>query len=239
MLEGEDAVHNRELFDQLRAAVRPADCIYEMLIADVAYSQRHLDRLRRWNECLLQTCAHKALQNFLAQNLDDDLYADCFVNDLAEALKEGGVSEDRALAVAQACAREQADCVEVANDILAQLGPDMDDLRDAAREKRAEELVQAYARRETRAVKVIRELLARDGVSMDTLMADAYADELPRIGPIDCLAASVESRRNNALREIDRHRAARGDRFRLNGPEAEEAEFEEVDQTTAKGNKVA
>src|SRR6516165_3028171 len=75
MLEGEDAVHNRELFDQLRAAVRPADCIYEMLIADVAYSQRHLDRLRRWNECLLQTCAHKALQNFLAQNLDDDLYA--------------------------------------------------------------------------------------------------------------------------------------------------------------------
>jgi hypothetical protein len=47
------------------------------------------------------------------------------------------------------------------------------------------------------------------------------------------MLASVEARRNNALREIDRHRAALADAVRQSIEEIEDAEFRDVETAEA------
>jgi hypothetical protein len=104
--------------------------------------------------------------------------------------------------------------------------------------------VQEYARREPDAVTLVQELLTAAGVSMDALTAGAlagrYAETLDYIERIDRLTTIAENRRNASLREIDRRRAVLGETLRRSLQEVEDAEFEEVIETTpAKGKTAA
>jgi hypothetical protein len=57
--------------------------------------------------------------------------------------------------------------------------------------------------------------------------------KLDEIERIDRMIASSEARRNNALREIDRHRATLGAALRAAVDEAEDAEFTNVETGAA------
>ena len=70
---------------------------------------------------------------------------------------------------------------------------------------------------------------------MDGLTADAIAEHLDVIERIDRLTTIAESRRNASLHEIDRRRAVLGNTLRRSVQEIEDAEFEAIETTPAKG----
>ena len=73
------------------------------------------------------------------------------------------------------------------------------------------------------------EMLKKAGFTMDEVMAEAFAAVIDPFERIDRLLASAEARRNNALREIDRHREALGAAVRRGVEEVQDAEFQDVE----------
>jgi hypothetical protein len=94
LLEGEDAAAYDQLLARIRAVVKPIDIIDEMFIADVMSLEWEVLRWRRLERSLLQARALKRLEDFLAKQLDCDLYREHFEADLAEVLQEK-FSKDR------------------------------------------------------------------------------------------------------------------------------------------------
>ena len=99
--------------------------------------------------------------------------------------------------------------------------------------------MQEYVRREPKAVTLVHQLLTGAGKSMDAFMADALVEKLDYIERIDRLTTIAESRRNASLREIDRRRAVLGETLRRSVQEIEDAEFEVIETTPAKGKNAA
>ena len=75
-------------------------------------------------------------------------------------------------------------------------------------------------------------------MTIDEVTAKTLESNLDSFERLDRMLASVEARRNNALREIDRHRAALGGVVRQSIEEIEDADFRDVETgqaTTATG----
>jgi hypothetical protein len=74
-------------------------------------------------------------------------------------------------------------------------------------------------------------------LSVDDLTAKTLESKLDSFERFDRMLASAEARRNNALREIDRHRSAFGSAVRHAIDEAEDVEFRDVEtgEVMAKG----
>jgi hypothetical protein len=70
LLEGEDAAAYDELLAGICAAVKPADIIDEMFIADVVSLEWEVLRWRRLKWRLLQAGGLKRLEKFVAEQLD-------------------------------------------------------------------------------------------------------------------------------------------------------------------------
>ena len=241
LIEGEDAAAYDQLLTRIFAAVKPVDVIDEMFTADVVSLEWEVLRLRRLKWSLLRARGLKALEDFMGENLEDDLYSENFADDLAEILQEN-LPEDRAKdahTLARECARNEADAVDKVTKILAGIGLDMDEVLNDAKGRKAKELVQKYVRREPDAVKLVDELLTDAGVSMDALMADALAQKLDDIERIDRLTTIAESRRNASLHEIERRHAVFGETLRRSVQEIEDGEFEEIETTPAQGKNAA
>ena len=241
LLEGEDAAAYDQLLARICAAVKPVDVIDEMFIADVVSLEWEVLRWRRLKWSLIRARGLKALEDFLGENLDYDLYSEHFADDLAEILQDN-LPEDQAedaQTLARECARNEADAVDKVKKILAGIGLDMDEVLDDAKGRKAKELVQEYVRREPDAVTLVDELLTDAGKSMDGLMADALAEKLDDIERIDRLTTIAESRRNASLHEIDRRRAVLGETLRRSVQEIEDGEFEVIETTPAQGKNAA
>ena len=241
LLEGEDAAAYDRLVARIVAAVKPVDIIDEIFVADVVPSEWEVLRLRRLKWSLIRARGLKALEDFMGENLEDDLYSEHFANDLAEILQENlpEVQAKDAHTLARECAQNKADAVDKVARILAGIELDMDEVRDDAKGRKAKELVQKYVRREPDAVKLVDELLTDAGESMDALMADALANRLDSIERIDRLISIAESRRNASLHEIERRRAVLGETLRRSVQEIEDGEFEEIETTPAQGKNAA
>jgi hypothetical protein len=67
------------------------------------------------------------------------------------------------------------------------------------------------------------------GLTIHEATAETLEDRLDSFERLDKLLASAEARRNNALREIDRHRDARDGGLRRSIEEIEDAEFRDVE----------
>jgi hypothetical protein len=72
-------------------------------------------------------------------------------------------------------------------------------------------------------------ILNNAGLTIDEATAEALESRLDSFERLDRLLAGAEARRNNALREIDRHRAALGSGVRQSIEEIEDAEFQDVE----------
>jgi hypothetical protein len=95
------------------------------------------------------------------------------------------------------------------------------------------------ARREPGAIKQVDKLLAASGKTMHDIMAEGLIESIDEVERIDRLITIAENRRNVSLREIDRRRAALGDALRRGVQEAEDAEFEVIETSSAKRKDVA
>lgn len=241
LLEGEDAAAYDQLLASICAAVKPVDIIDEIFIADVVFLEWELLRWRRLKLSLLRARGLEALESFLAEHLDYDLYSEQFADDLAENLQDVLPEDqtDSAQALADKCARNEADAVDKVNNILDRTGPFMHEILGHAQANKAKELVKEYARHEPHAVTQIQELLNEASVSMDTFMADALAEKLVNIERIDHLTTIAESRRNASLREIDRRRAVLGQTLRRSVQEIENGEFKVIETTPTKRKTAA
>ena len=241
LLEGEDAAAYDQLLAHVCAVVKPVDIIEEMLIADIVSLEWEVLRWCRLKWALIRPRALEALEGFLAEHLDYDLYSQHFADHLTEILQDNLPKDqaDSAQTLAHECARNEANAVDKVNELLAGIRLNTDKVQDDAQAHKAKELVQEYVRREPGAVTLVHELLTAAGVSMDAFIADALSKKLDYIERIDRLTTIAESRRNGALREIDRRRAVLGETLRRSVQEIEDGEFKVIETTPAKGKKAA
>ena len=227
LLEGENASAYDQLLGRVCAAVKPVDIIDEMFIADIVSLEWEALRGRRLKRSLIRARGLEALEYFLAKKLEYHLYSQRFADDLAEILQDNLPEDqaDSAQPLADECARNETDAVDKVNEVLDGIGLNMNQVLDDARDHKAEELVQQYAQHEPDAVAKIQEFLTDAGVSMDAFMAKALAEKIDVIERIDRLTAIAESRRNAALREIDRRRLVLGEALRRSVQEIEDDDF--------------
>ena len=86
---------------------------------------------------------------------------------------------------------------------------------------------------DTAARKKLDEILKKAGLGMEDVMAEALFER------VDRMVASAEARRNNALREIDRHRSTFGAAVRQAIDEVQDAPFRDVQTGEVSGGSPA
>jgi hypothetical protein len=89
-------------------------------------------------------------------------------------------------------------------------------------------LAEGWAWREPESVEKLQSYLRQTELTMDVVMAQALQIALNDIERIDGMIMKAEARRNAALREIERHRAALADALRRATESVRDAEFTEV-----------
>jgi hypothetical protein len=233
LLEGEDAAAYDELLARVCAAVKPADIIYEMLIADVISSEWDVLRWRRLKWTWLREGGLKRLESFLAEQLDYDLYSEYFTHDLAQILKANFPTYDpkELQTLLRGFAQNEPGAGDKVIALLSQTRLSVEQMLDGARARKAKELVKKYAQHEPDTVTQIHELLRAAGVSMDSLVVGALGHNLDNIERVDRLITIAEDRRNDSLREIDRRRVLLGETLRHSVQEIEGEEFKMIEAT--------
>jgi len=210
LLEGEDAEAYDELLARMCAAVKPVDVIDEMLIADIVALEWEVLRWRRLKRTLMRKRGLKALKRFLIEQLESnyDLHEEHFQSYLTEILEDNLPPEqaDSAEMLAAECTPNNADADDKLKQVLSSIGRDMNTVLAEARADKAKDLVHEYVRGEREAVTLVNELLTDAGVSMDDFLINVLGNKIDDIERIDRLTAIAETRRNAALREIDRRR---------------------------------
>jgi hypothetical protein len=93
----------------------------------------------------------------------------------------------------------------------------------------AREIAAGWAAGEKSAKNEVARALRKAQLTMEDVMAKTLEGEIDSFERFDRMLASSEARRNNALREIDRHRAALGGAVRQAIDEVQDAEFRDVD----------
>ena len=240
LIEGEDAAAYERLLSRFCEAVKPADIIEEMFLADVLSLEWEILRWRRLKWNLSQAHVLRALKELLEEQLavNYNLYLQDFEQCLTDILQKHRKDEDDETprTLARRCAGNQdPEADEKVNAILDETEWNMDEVLKLARTQKAKALVQEYARGELDAVTTVHELVASAGSSMDALVASALDEELDNIERIDRLCTIAEARRNTSLREIDRRRATFGDSLRRGVQEIEDSEYEVIGTTAIKG----
>ena len=82
--------------------------------------------------------------------------------------------------------------------------------RDYKKSADADRYAQDWARGIVSVRREFEGTLKRAGLTIEDVMAEAFAKGIDTLERFDRMLASAEARRNNALREIDRHRSAMG-----------------------------
>ena len=116
LLEGEDAAAYDELLARVCAAVKPADIIDEMFIADIVALEWEVLRWRRLKRTLMQEAGLTALQLFLGEQLESNyaLHQEHFKSYLTEILQNNLPTEQAGSAgtLAAECAPNNAEANE-------------------------------------------------------------------------------------------------------------------------------
>jgi hypothetical protein len=229
LLDGEDEAAYDELLARMCAAVKPANVIEEMFIADVVFLEWDILRWRRLRSSMLRASGHKVLEDFLSRTLDYPLYAEAFEETRARIKSlRAKLAEDEARKPGFHRPPEPDAAEKVDKYLTAEI-------RDLAKAETAKKLAQAYARREPDAMKQVDELLASNGLTIHDMMAEGLTKEIDGIEQIDRLLTIAETRRNVSLREIDRHRAVLGAALRRRMQEIEDGQFEIIETMPAGG----
>jgi hypothetical protein len=96
-------------------------------------------------------------------------------------------------------------------------------------------LGQSWAAGDKNSRKEIMAALRAAGLAIDEVTAKTFESKLDGFERLDRMLASAEARRNNALREIDRHREALGGAVRRAIDKVQAAEFRDVETGSVGG----
>jgi hypothetical protein len=216
------------------------------LTADVVFLQWEILRWRRakWNT--IQAHVLYALRDFLDRRLPFEMCSE-YVAEVAEIFQDNLPEDepDTAQTLAQACARRELYAIDKLNEILIDTGRSSDRLNSLdrkaqkPRKERMQELMQGYVQHEPDTVKLVNELLTDAGESMDDFIAEALTKELDKTERIDRSITLTEDRRNASLREIERRRAALGERLRRSMQQIEHNQLPAIETMPANGKNGA
>ena len=103
----------------------------------------------------------------------------------------------------------------------------------------AGELAPRWAAGEKRAQDEVATALQKAQLSIEDVMAETLESKIDSFERFDRMLASSEARRNNALREIDRHREALGAAARQAVNEIEDAQFRDVETGAVNGETLS
>jgi hypothetical protein len=236
LLVGEDSAAYDELHAGIRTAMNPIDTLEMTFVEDVTSLVWEIRRWRLLKSNLMRGYQIKALEKFLRQKLEShySLYKQDFAAELASTL-EANLPEDQAQQLADACARDEPDANERVGKILERSNSSIDDVLHSVRHHKAEELAKKYGRSEPDAVAPVNKILTEAGVGIEDLMVEEVVKSLDTIEHIDRLIAVAEGGIRASLREFDRRRVGRGESLRRIAKEAEDAEFQVIETTPAKG----
>jgi hypothetical protein len=92
-----------------------------------------------------------------------------------------------------------------------------------------EALAEEWAAREPRAIKRVDRMLSSAGLTMNSVMAQTLCNHLEAIKCIEDMTAAAEARRNDALCEIERHRAMLAHALRRAVRQVEDTEYQVID----------
>jgi hypothetical protein len=98
-----------------------------------------------------------------------------------------------------------------------------------------EKLAKRWAAGDKNARKEVHAALDKAGLTIDEVTAKTLESKLDSFERLDRTLASAEACRNNALREIDRHRGALGGAVRQAIDEVQDAEFHDVETGAVEG----
>jgi hypothetical protein len=102
------------------------------------------------------------------------------------------------------------------------------------------DLARAWAARDKAAIKRVDELLASAALTMDAVTAQTFCTYLDEFERTARMIASAEARRDDALHEIERHRAEWGQELRRVAQEAEKTlEMEVIEDKSGKTRNAA
>jgi hypothetical protein len=99
----------------------------------------------------------------------------------------------------------------------------------------ARRLGQSWAAGDKSAKNEVAGILQKAQLTIEDVVAETLKSKIDSFERIDRMLASGEARRNNALREIDRHRGAMGTAIRRSIDEAEDVEFLDVETGQIRG----
>jgi hypothetical protein len=126
LLEGEDAAAYDEVLARVCAAVKPADIIDEMFIADIVSLEWEVLRWRRLKWTLMQETGLKALELFLVEQLESNyaLHEEHFKSYLTTILQNNLPTEQAGSAgtLAAECASNNAEANEKLDEVLGSIG---------------------------------------------------------------------------------------------------------------------
>lgn len=141
----------------------------------------------------------------------------------------------KAHALARGYARGERGAVKRVNQLLAERGRTIDEV-----------LADAFSGLERASLDRLANEAMGDPATYQASIARSYArakgfgvERLRTLETLDRFIMMAENRRNSALREIDRRRAALGDALRRNLPEVEVAEVKLIEPTSAKSREAA
>jgi hypothetical protein len=103
------------------------------------------------------------------------------------------------------------------------------------KDKDSRELSEKWAAGDTAMREEFARALTAAGLSIEEVTATTLERKIDKFEQIERMLASVEARRNNALREIDRHRTACGTAIRQTLDEVRDVKFQDVESGDVTG----
>jgi hypothetical protein len=96
----------------------------------------------------------------------------------------------------------------------------------------AETLAEGWAARKSDVVEEVNKTLTSAGLTTDNILAQTFSLKVNDIERIEHMTALAEARRNDTLREIDRHRQTLGQKLRRAAQQLENGQLRVIEHTT-------
>lgn len=232
----DDRAYN-ELLVSICAAVKPANVLEEMFVADVVILHWEILALRRFKSSLIAKITYEELRDFLHSAIDYDMVRADFEQRLVQELQANWPEDENeklAKKLARQCVEDEPEAVEKVNQILGTVEESSQSIFWSVKEEKAEDLARSYTRRDRDAIEQVDELLAASNLTLHDITIDRMMNRLDDLGRIDRLITSTENRRGVALREIDRRWSRLGEQLHRNLP-IEEGVFELIEAKREEG----
>jgi hypothetical protein len=195
LIPGEDLAAYNSLLLDICERVQTADVLERIFVRDIVDLQWEVLRLRRLKASFMAIKVREAVEAALEPLMEqgEDGQED---DEQTEQGEEGEEQADQA---------DQADQEEGEQTKQAEEGAEQADEDDEPQEL---SVIDAWALRDPGAIDEVNKLLASQGLTVETVSASSLCENLDTVNVVDSMIAEAERRRNDALRELERHRTS-------------------------------